>query len=662
MKGKKSMDAEKGGEMKRKVFSLFLSAIGLSIFIFACGGNGDDEEGDEWENNPRLTASVPDPLEDLTAKAKQAVELAPSWLKYDLIDNLRKLTSQLQDEYSELILNPDDERYRDELAFLVAHTSTTDLTSSWMPELLVENVATAYENDEYLAYVEILDITEKDGDYYSTVKYAMPDGSSLQLPRDFYYWFVIHPRIEDETPAYINPETGSVANPPDGVFWRSYLFNHADENCQQILGCSIDNPDTCPTEPTPCVALKDMLQNALYMWEGHTTRGFDEFNANVEGTGAIELLVQWVNHVMCFGAYTQRPIQPVRIYHVHCGRCGEHADISNAAARAALLPAINASALSNDHVWNEFFDNDFYGFGTLWHEWEPVNWYINNFTSYDDDPDQAGWWPAFAIFSTRGDGYTYNRTPDYSETATIKVTVTDSQGKPVDGALVIIYGQRYGYLPVFAQLTDRNGVVEAEVGEGGYPNYEYDLKYYLKVKSALGDYPNYPSGNPQFIVKNPKVGDLIDLDVQLDGASDFPPFEDKEPTDGAGRYIAKLSYDLNKAIMYGDSILGGIIFSDYKDEGWATLLIFDRKNYEKYSEDKSYEPTAVKKISGAGTFEFDIPSSGCWYFVLLNDSVNATQIGKLRFELFDKGESRLSREDEIFLVAGKAAIYELCGL
>lgn len=645
--------------MRAEIFAAVLLAVGLTIFLSACGGDGGGGDGgDDWGNNPRLNASVPDPFEDLTDDAKQAVELAPSWLRYDLIDNLRKLTSQLQDEYSGLIINPDDERYRDEFAFLIAHTATGDLvSSSWTPELLIENVATAYKNDEYLAYVEILDITEKDGDYYSTVEYAMPDGSSLELPREFYYWFIIHQRIEDETPTYINPESGSADDPPDGVFWRSYYFTHADEDCRRLPGCENYNPDD---PPYVCPVLKDMLQNALYMWEGHTIYNETEFNDNVEGTGALEIVTQWIMQVMHWGAYSSRPIQPVRIYHVHCGRCGEHADISNAAARTALLPAINVSALSNDHVWNEFFDNDFYEFGTLWHEWEPVNCFINNFTSYDRDPDEGGWWPAFALFSTRGDGYTYNRTPDYSKTATIKVTVTDSQGKPVDGALVVLYGLRFGYMPVFAQLTDRNGFVEAKVGEGGYA--DYPIKFYLRVKSELGDYPNFPSGNPALAATEPDVDEVIKLDVQLENASDFPPFEDKEPDGGAGRYIAKLSYELTKAIMYGNSILGGMNFSDSRDEGWATLLVFDRENYEKYAGDESAEPTAIKKISGSGTFEFDIPSPGCWYFILLNDSVNATQIGMFKFELFSKGESKLSREDEIFLTAGKAAIYELCGL
>jgi len=639
------------------LLGLMLVFASLNIMASCGGGGGGGGENYNWDDNPELTASIPDPLDGLTDKAKQAVELAPNWLKYDLIDNLRRFASQKQDDYSELIINPGDERYRDELAFLVAHTSPGDITGlNLSPELLMDNVATAYANDEELDYVQILDVTEKDGDYYSTVKYAMPDGATLELPREYYYWFIIHERLEDESPAYINPETGGAADPPDGVFWRDYYFTHADADCRRNENCENYNP---AEEPYACPVLRDMLQDAQYMWEGHTVHSLDEFNASVEGTGALEIVTQWIMQVMHWGAHPSRPIQPVRIYHFHCGRCGEHADISDAAARTALLPAVNVSALPNDHVWNEFFDNDFYELGTIWHQWEPVNWFINNFSSYDLDPDESGWWPMYAAFATRGDGYVFNRTPDYSKTCTIKANVKDSRGKPVDGALVTIYGKKYGmFLPNFAQLTDRNGKVEALVGEGNYTT-PYPLRYYMSVKSKLG---NWPDGDPEPVVNMPNVGDVINVDVQLSNAADYPPLEDKEPGEGAGRYTVKLTYNLGQVIMYGTSIIAGVEFSDERDKGWSTLLILDRDNYEKFANGKPFSPTAIKKLSGEGTYEFDVPRPECWYFLVLNDSVNATQVGTMKFELLRDGKSKLSRDDELFLKAEEAATYQLCGL
>jgi len=646
--------------MRAKTVVVLSVAFFVVGFAVGCGGGGGDGGGgQDWNDEPELNAYFPDPLEELTDKAKEAVGLAPNWLKYELIDNLRRFTDAKQDEYAELIINPAEERFRDEFAFLVAHISTGDISNpSFSPELLEENVATMYENDEFLDYVEILDISEKDGDYYSTTEYQMPDGGTLELPREYYYWFIAHPRIEDESPTYINPDTGGMADPPDGVFWRSYLFNHTDGDCNRNENClNYSEEDEFPCPDT----LKDKLQNALYMWEGHTTHNHDEYDENVDGTGALEVVVQWVNEVVHWGAHKiRRPIQPVRIYAIHCGHCGEYADISDAAARAALLPAINISALPNDHVWNEFYDMDYFAKADGWHEWEPVNWYINNFTSYDKDPDEGGWWPIYAAMGARGDGYAMNHTTFYSEHCTIKVTVKDSQGKPVDGAKVTLYGRRYGmFLPAIAKLTDKDGLAEIKVGEGNYTD-PYPLRYYFDVKSELGNYPE--SGDPEPLVNMPDVGDVIETEVELSDAADWPPLDELEQEGGAGRYIARIDHELGPAIMYGTGAATAIEFSDLRDEGWLTLIIFDRENYEKYTDGEASNPEAIKKLIGDDTYDFDVPGPGCWYFLLLNDSVNATQVGNITFELLRDGEPVLDRTDEPYLKAGRSAIYELCGL
>ena len=136
------------------------------------------------------------------------------------------------------------------------------------------------------------------------------------------------------------PPPASAADPPTGQFWRDFLFAYADSGYP---------------------VLKDQLAGCQTLWEG---------NVDSRTNGAVGILTQWILDVMDFGSGAERPIQPVRIYRKHLGRCGEHADITAAAARAALIPTNSASAIDNDHTWNEFWDR-------RWIAWEPVNVYVD---------------------------------------------------------------------------------------------------------------------------------------------------------------------------------------------------------------------------------------------------------------------------------------------
>ncbi len=327
------------------IFALaFVAASGCS------DGSGGNDAG-----TPLAEISEVDAEHRLTGAAVEAVDLAPAWLAADLRANLVDLDPELQDALAAVLVDFDDPAGRDEVAFCLAHISPTHIADAdFRPGLIADNVESLFGIDTALTYADIVDHGDPaaGGDFWSTVAYRVSDGDGpveeFELERDFYYWYIVFPVVEDEKPTYINPVNGVSADPPAGRFWRDYLFFEADDGY----------------EP-----LSSYLESQDVLWKG---RPYDK-----DDNGAIGAIIQWVLDSMEFGSDAERPAQPVRIYAKHLGRCGEHGDLTTAAARAALIPNVNVSAWANDHVWNEFWER-------RWVQWEPVNTYVEHYYYYAD--------------------------------------------------------------------------------------------------------------------------------------------------------------------------------------------------------------------------------------------------------------------------------------
>jgi hypothetical protein len=407
-----------------------------------------------WQfHSGNATVSTLTLMDPLTSAAMQALDKAPQWMRADLDWTFRQLNTTDQNTWA-AIINDAQDPYIDEIAFCVAHTSPVYLASQYaFPGLFLQNVQWMYQADQSLQYVTIEDYgsSTTDPNYYSTTRYQTVDESGatvdVEAPRDIYYWYIVQPKITDDIPAYIDPaiveENGShvnnIAAPPAGRFWRDMFFNEADE------GYPI---------------LSESLAEQTVLWRRDGQPGF-----------AIQAVTDWVNATMEFTSGSERPHQPVRIYRKHVGRCGEHADITAAAARTALIPCTSILAMSNDHTWNEFWDVD-------WVHWEPVNGYINCPLSYE------GWgWTLGSAFEIRSDGFLTPVSQRYSAgLAHITIHVVDAAGHPVDGAriiLAIVNGT--DAVSDMVGFTDATGSYTFPVGEGH--------EYAALAQTALGDYP-----------------------------------------------------------------------------------------------------------------------------------------------------------------------------
>ena len=545
----------------------------------------------------------------LSDAGQAAVARAPVWMQTELSSVLASLEPDKQLLWAELILDTMDP-YVDEVAFAIAHSSVQYLSSEFaLPQLILENAYYIYDIAAQLDYVQIIDTGSAagGGDYYSTTKYIKKDAfgvlQEVTVPKDIYYWYLVHPKLTDEIPAYIDPNivesnsshSNNIADPPVGKFWRNYLYN-----LQQ---------DGYPV-------LADTLSQCQTL-----------FNRDGSGNDAIRTLQWWINQNMSFTSNSERPHQPVRIITKRIGRCGEYADLSAAVARLALIPCTSILSSSTDHTWNEFWDEG-------WVAWEPVNGYIDNPLVYEN-----GWGRVFGtVFEIRSDGLFTPVTDRYSEgLATIRIQVVDSNLLPVDGARVVL-GMVDGSIRYDCeQFSDNGGFVTFLVGEG--------RSYRARTETSFGVYPEVVGTYAQ-LVQNTEDGQSYQYIFQLAATKPaFVPEIVSGPTDTVDDHRFAVSFQSQGYYINGQSPWDDINTStsraqyyQYIDEpADAAFMVMDGDSIIFWQIDGS--GSAVQYISPAlsGSSSYDIPVGNDWFAFMDNSHRhrNAVKLsGAMLYERF----------------------------
>ena len=515
-----------------------------------------------------------DPTIPLSEAQQAAVDRAPAWLRDDLYDNFRRFDySFAADLVANEVLNAPDP-YVDEVAFQAAHIAPDVLGYYTYMQLLLENAQGVYTADSALDYIEIIDYGDSnDDDYWSTALYRIVEegGDTIQVEvdREIYYWYVVHPKLSDEMPTYINPETGNPADPPVGVFWRDYFWTHADSGYP---------------------LLSEQFEGCDFLWAHET-------NFSGPDNGAVEVVSTWITDVMNWGAGSERPIQPVRIYALHCGNCGEYSDITAAAGRTALIPTVCTTNYCEDHTWNEFWDRD-------WISWEPVNNMVNSPLTYENI-----WGKVLSgVFNWRGDGYVWDVTERYSEGISIlNVTVYDSVGKPADGEAVTIKSNALwgGFYYVTWGITNSQGMVSFTLGD--------EQTFYAKVTGPLGSYPY--SGGVVLVIDLSAAGTTYewecsmyeyppDLDIAL-----APPYPD--PLDD---YLMEIDYQCEYETVYGTYFTYNE-FMEKMTTGVTDFFIANEENYFAYNLFQPAEGFSILDNTLEGSVSFVLPTAEPWYAV-----------------------------------------------
>jgi hypothetical protein len=517
------------------------------------------------------TLAVSVPSDSLTSLAKLAVERAPCWLRHDLTDNLNNLDSVMQNQFAQTILDA-QHPYIDEIAFQVAHIPYTILNQAgFYPDMIIKNAQSLYQIDDFVDYAMIVDygIGGVDSNYYSTVQYrtlnGVRDTIDIEVSQEYYYWYILHPKISRDLCSYIDPNTGDPAAPPIGKFWRDYLFFHADSGYPY---------------------LQDYVMNIPILWGGLPD---DTTDAN----GAIAALNNWMRQVLSFESPGIRKYQPVQIYHEHRGTCTEWSILTSAAARASFIPTVRTSAYGNNHHWNEFFER-------RWIQWEPVN---NMIDTYVYDPN---WWELAAAINWRGDGYTWSATEQYTPYCTLTVEVVDSLQNPIDGARVAVRG---GPQPVTwycaCNYTNSSGACTFFLGDL--------LDYDAQVTSSCGSSPFTR------VITSSQPGMHYHWSFQLNGAVPvLPAIDDTFPSNPEDDYKVEIHVSAPVEIIYGNNPDDNSAFAFTDSTGCLEFFICSSQNYNRFLADSQFYGFLISKHTPEIDTSFVFPWNGSWYIVIAN--------------------------------------------
>ncbi len=539
------------------------------------------------------------PPDSLTSLAKLAIEKAPCWLKFDLVDNLNNLDSVLQNQYSQMILDA-QHPFIDEIAFQVSHIPYNILNQpNFYPDMIIENTNSLYQIDSLIPYATIIDygVGGVDSNYYSTVSYRAlneyGDTIDIEFLKEYYYWYILHPKISRELCSYIDPNTGDPAPPPTGKFWRDYLFYHADSGYPY---------------------LKDYLMDIQILWGGLQ-------NDTTDANGAIARVNNWMRQIMTFQSPGIRKYQPVQIYQEHRGTCTEWSILTAAAARASLIPTVRTSAYGNNHHWNEFFER-------RWAQWEPVNKMIDNYT-YDPN-----WWELAAAINWRGDGYTWPATERYTPFCTLTVQVSDSLQNPVDGARVAVKGgpQQVNWYCAF-NYTNSSGECSFLLGDL--------LNYDVYVSSSIG------ATSFVTVITNAQPGMHYYWMPQLNGGVPIlPAVDDTFPSNPQENYKIEVSLSVPEEVIYGNNLDDYSSFAFRDTTGSLGFFICSSINFTRFLSDSQFYGFLISRQISELDTNFIFPWDDSWYLVVPNkEKISNNQEIYLNVGLFKNpaGVSEISR-------------------
>jgi hypothetical protein len=406
--------------------------------------------------------------------------------------------------------------------------------------------------------------------------------------------------------------------------------------------------------------LREVIGDTAFLWDREKVilpgeRAYDP------SEGAVAKIGWWVANNLPWrvqematwrrNAAVQRAVDPVRILFNHFANCGEIQDVYGAAMRTLLVPCALTATWADDHVWNEFYEND------AWHPLQ-VDW-SGSVTQIDNwgvayDADTGGGKTVSGMVVTRPDCLVRNvlgryepvvstdgiiESGDYSMYVTLRIGVTDEAGSPVDGARVMIATPGL-YDPAslgFATtaFTGPDGVAAFTVGENN--------AYYYQIESPLGTLPD-----PDYVDRlateeqTQEPGTVVERTVAYEGLDpDGRPFPlvpavsaspapyDPPPQD-AERWAVSVGVAAGRELAYGKNyLMNDNSWMEPAGDGALSVYLMDEANYVLFSAREA--PAAVDVAEGVSghAFDIDLPvGGGTWYLVLASPGrvVNAQEV------------------------------------
>ncbi|MFP4460560.1 MAG: T9SS type A sorting domain-containing protein [Candidatus Zixiibacteriota bacterium] len=534
----------------------------------------------------------------LSDTALLAIEQAPKWLRASLRANMRELTvSSLDGPYAKVIVEA-PEHLKDEIAFQYAHIARRGLTNArfmrdyQMPRRNAELIYALADSLEYVRLVE-----HEGDDYYTTCEYKVVDEGDtiwVEIPKDIYYWYIVHPKLSDEG-VYSSDDAGSSQQRTYDYFWREFLWFNP-------------HPDFDYTDGGEYRMFNEHLKQCKVLW------GREPIDrANTDTTlWAAAAVGTWVSSMMPGEPSGPRPIQPNQLAIWHRGNCGEGQDISGAALRTALIPNLNISNIAEDHVWNEFYDEDWIFYQVDNHG--GTTHLASGWAGYDSD--HGGSKDISTVWAYRGDGYLMQVSERYTAVCTLIVNVQDIDGNPVDGAYILIANESYydETSLTYSTLcwTDCNGQVVLPIGQ--------NQNYYIRVESPYGNFPPGEDMTVNLEVEDSELGEVYETTVSLTGSifSVFEPNEMEEPSDGD--FGMRVNFEIDNLTVGENEVLDSqrSQFRYNSGAGKAQVFVCDDANLSRYERGLSFDAYYLSGPVSGGMLEAFFPDDGIWYVVFAN--------------------------------------------
>lgn len=396
--------------------------------------------------------------------------------------------------------------------------------------------------------------------------------------------------------------------------------------------------------------LLETLEGVEYLWDGVAYPVLPGDRLLAPGEGALAVVGWFVTQNMTTNVrehafWTRNPAparrqEPVRLLWQHYGNCGELQDVLGAASRAAVLPVWLVSSMADDHVWNEF---------AAWGALHPYQ------VSWSDGPTQIDSWSVAADEDTgggktvsgmvgwRGDGWLENIlgryeviedeegniSGDYTRHARFVVSVTDRQGEPVDGALVVVSTSSFydprGTQPATWAFTDHSGTAEIPVGDNN--------PYWLTVRSEVGHQPAPPEDDddpfdlidltldPAARSSDVEHGVVLERDVQLEGEVGAPQISQVEPPvigSGERGYSVTLNASVERALLTGRSPYQLWTFIEVLEQGNVDLFVVDEENLELLEDGEPCEVIVADRDVPSTERTLELPAGEPYFLVISN--------------------------------------------
>ena len=359
-----------------------------------------------------------------------------------------------------------DPRHRDEIAYCIAHTPTAVLRAMYRngdSDLFSVNVSEMYEMAEKLDYVRLLDSVDE------TQCQLKTESGWVEISRNNYYRFVVHPRILFEIPARINTEYWSTGRDTASVSLEEWL-NHEPDSLYGESGDQLFWREYIPSDSSGGRTLEERVMEAA-SYEEAVVR-LCNFQSHSQPGG-----------LMSFG-YMTNDLQPMEIYRKAYGSCGEQSILQTALCRAFFIPAYVVGCRGEDHQWNQYLDPasgrwnhwdinyGISGIGNVWVSGEGVNHNgktISTITAFG--PGNEVWPVTCSVMAPAASGYMPGDS-GYTRTADVNILVTDPEGIPVEGAMILArsHWENANSVSEF-NYTDESGSCFFQLGwepNGGY--------------------------------------------------------------------------------------------------------------------------------------------------------------------------------------------------